>query len=76
MSMANSVETKVPYLDDEFVEFVSKCNPKLFLQGIKGKHILRKAYTDILPKEIIDAPKIAYQAPEAKVFLTNIDPKI
>lgn len=72
MSMSNSVESRYPFLDLEFVKYAMLEIPQnLKLFGTSYKHILRKSYQDILPKEIVDAPKIAYQAPEARIFFKN-----
>ena len=69
MSMSNSVESRYPFLDLEFVKYAMLEIPQnLKLFGTSYKHILRKSYQNILPNEIVDAPKIAYQAPEARIF--------
>jgi asparagine synthase (glutamine-hydrolysing) len=72
MSMSNSVESRYPFLDLEFVKYAMLEIPQnLKLFGTSYKHILRKSYQNIVPKEIVDAPKIAYQAPEARIFFKN-----
>jgi asparagine synthase (glutamine-hydrolysing) len=67
MSMANSVEVRVPFLDRELVEFVAwnippelKLNP-FFPAGTK--RILRKAMHGILPDEVLRQPKAGFAAP-------------
>lgn len=72
MSMSNSVESRYPFLDLDFVKYAMleiPQNQKLF--GTSYKNILRKSYQDVLPSEIVDAPKIAYQAPEARIFFKD-----
>lgn len=69
MSMANSVEGRYPYLDDQFTKFCSEIDPTIKAFGIRSKTLLRDTFKEILPKEIINRPKIAYQAPEAQSFL-------
>lgn len=75
MSMANSVETRVPFLDENFVESIKDYNYLQFQSGVKSKFFFRKAYSGILPEKIINSPKIAYQSPEAKVFFNKGKPK-
>jgi asparagine synthase (glutamine-hydrolysing) len=67
MSMASSVEVRVPFLDREFAEFVAwNVPPKLKLRGKvvpTTKYILRKAMRDILPQEVLRQPKAGFAAP-------------
>ena len=67
MSMASSVEVRVPYLDREFVEFAAwNVPPSLKLKrGVRHttKHIFRKAMADLLPAEILHQPKAGFGAP-------------
>jgi asparagine synthase (glutamine-hydrolysing) len=67
MSMASSVEVRVPFLDRELAEFVaSNVPPKMKLKGWfrpVTKHIFRKAMRNILPQEVLSQPKAAFGAP-------------
>jgi asparagine synthase (glutamine-hydrolysing) len=45
LSMANSVEARVPYLDYRLVEFVESLPPHLKLRGFQGKYLHKKALT-------------------------------
>lgn len=67
MSMACSVEVRVPFLDRELAEFVAwNVPPKLKLKGFlapRTKHIFRKAMQGILPDEILRRPKASFAAP-------------
>ena len=67
MSMASSVEVRVPFLDRELAEFVAwKVPPKLKLKGFfrpTTKYILRRAMKDILPPEVLTQPKAGFAAP-------------
>ncbi len=71
MTMAHGVEGRYPYLDDELTNELSKIPSKIKAPGLKLKNILRRSFDKYLPKEIVDRPKFAYQAPEAKVFFSN-----
>ncbi|MBT6601154.1 MAG: asparagine synthase (glutamine-hydrolyzing) [Nitrospina sp.] len=71
MSMAHGVESRVPFLDHRFIEFCSRLPRKLKLRGLKDKFILRKTFAKKLPNEIINRPKVAYQAPDLKSFFVD-----
>ncbi len=67
MSMASSVEVRVPFLDRELAEFAAWNIPPSFkLNGLfrpTSKHILRRAMTDVLPAEVLRQPKAGFAAP-------------
>lgn len=63
MSMAVSIESRVPFLDNEVIDFANSLPPTLKLFEKQGKHILRQAVKDILPKEIIERKKIGFTVP-------------
>jgi len=67
MSMASSVEVRVPFLDRELAEFVAwNVPPHLKLKGFlrpTTKYIFRQAMKGILPDEVLRQPKAAFAAP-------------
>jgi asparagine synthase (glutamine-hydrolysing) len=67
MSMASSVEVRVPFLDREFAEFVAwNVPPNLKLHGglrPTTKYIFREAMRDLLPQEVLEQPKAGFAAP-------------
>ena len=67
MSMASSVEVRVPFLDRELAEFVAwNVPPHLKLKGLlrpTTKYIFRQAMRDILPREVLHQPKAGFAAP-------------
>lgn len=67
MSMASSVEARVPFLDRELAEFVAwKVPPRMKLKGFlrpTTKYILREAMRGILPAEVLGQPKAGFGAP-------------
>ena len=63
MTMAHSVEGRVPFLDHKFVEYSFKIPTKLKLNGRKDKYIVKKAMKDILPKEIFKRKKQRFYVP-------------
>jgi asparagine synthase (glutamine-hydrolysing) len=71
MSMAHAVEGRYPYLDHQFIEFVTRLPRRLKLRGLKDKFILRNAFGSLIPDEVRKRPKVAYQAPDLKGFITD-----
>lgn len=71
VAMANSVESRFPYLDLEFVRYVNSIPREWMIKSTAFKRILKEAYKHQLPPEIVRSPKIAYQAPEARAILLN-----
>ncbi|MBX3413358.1 MAG: asparagine synthase (glutamine-hydrolyzing) [Pirellulales bacterium] len=64
MSMANSVEVRVPFLDRELTEWVAwNVPPAAKLHGRTTKYLLRKAMGDVLPQEIFRQRKVGFGAP-------------
>jgi asparagine synthase (glutamine-hydrolysing) len=63
MSMATSIESRVPFLDHEFVEFSTRVPERLKLRGKEGKYIVKKAVEDLLPREIVYRPKMGFPTP-------------
>jgi asparagine synthase (glutamine-hydrolysing) len=67
MSMASSVEVRVPFLDRELAEFAAwNIPPNLKLKGFfrpNTKHILRESMRDTLPAEVLRQPKAGFAAP-------------
>jgi asparagine synthase (glutamine-hydrolysing) len=63
MSMANSVELRVPFLDLEYMSIVESLPPSLRINGLKFKYIHKKAVRKWLPKEIINRPKKGFETP-------------
>ncbi|MDX6611695.1 MAG: hypothetical protein QOD75_881 [Blastocatellia bacterium] len=64
MSMASSVEVRVPFLDWEFAEWVAaNVPPQLKMKGGTTKHILREAMRPMLPAEVLHQKKAGFAAP-------------
>jgi len=63
MTMAHSIEGRVPFLDHELVEFSAKIHPSLKLKGTNEKFILKEAMKDVLPEEIIRRKKQRFFTP-------------
>jgi asparagine synthase (glutamine-hydrolysing) len=63
MSMAASIESRVPFLDHKLVEFTSKLPTRMKIRGGETKWILREAMKGILPDEILHRPKMGFPVP-------------
>jgi asparagine synthase (glutamine-hydrolysing) len=63
MSMAASIESRVPFLDHELVEFTAQIPAEYSVEGMAGKFILKKAVEDLLPKSIIYRKKMGFPTP-------------
>jgi asparagine synthase (glutamine-hydrolysing) len=63
MSMAASIESRVPFLDHELVEFAMRVPQHLLINGLAGKAILKKAVADLLPASILHRPKLGFPTP-------------
>ena len=56
VSMAVSIESRVPLLDDRLVEFLATVPPELKVKGMQPKHLLRRASSRLLPENISQNP--------------------
>jgi asparagine synthase (glutamine-hydrolysing) len=63
MSMAASIESRVPFLDHHLVEFAAGLPADRKLTGFSTKRILREAVRDVLPREILERPKMGFPVP-------------
>ena len=61
MSMAASIESRVPFLDHVLVEFATRIPREVQIQGLAGKRILKKAVEDLLPHSILYRPSWDFQ---------------
>jgi asparagine synthase (glutamine-hydrolysing) len=80
MSMASSVEVRVPFLDREFAEFVAwNVRPEWKLKGKwrpTTKHIFRKAMHSMLPEEVLRQPKAGFAAPVDYWLANDLRPMV
>ncbi len=63
MSMAASIESRVPFLDHKLVEFTATIPERYLIKGMAGKFILKRAVEDILPRSIIYRKKMGFPTP-------------
>jgi len=65
MSMAASIESRVPFLDHALVEFTAQLPDEWKLSGLTTKRILREAMKGLLPPSILNRPKMGFPVPFA-----------
>jgi asparagine synthase (glutamine-hydrolysing) len=75
MAMANSVEGRYPFLDHNFVQFCCGLPPNLKLKGLNEKYILKKAFKEFIPPEVISRDKHPYRAPIFRSFFGENSPE-
>ncbi len=63
MSMASSIESRVPFLDHVLVEYVAGLPSKWKRSGLTTKRLLREAVKDVLPASILERPKMGFPVP-------------
>jgi asparagine synthase (glutamine-hydrolysing) len=63
MSMAASIESRVPYLDHELVEYAMSIPARRRLRGFRTKAILRDAVKDVVPRSILQRRKMGFPVP-------------
>jgi asparagine synthase (glutamine-hydrolysing) len=69
MSMARSIESRVPFLDHTFVEFAMTIPDRLKIRGHTPKYILKKAVRDLLPRGIVYRKKMGFPTPLSQWLL-------
>ena len=76
MSMATSVESRVPFLDHKLVEFSCGLPERLKLRGGTTKYILRQSMKDVLPQSILARPKMGFPVPIGSWFRGAYSPVV
>jgi asparagine synthase (glutamine-hydrolysing) len=65
-SMANSIESRVPFLDYRLIEFIETLPPDLKLRRLDGKYLHKKAAEKWLPKQVVHRKKKGFANPVDK----------
>jgi asparagine synthase (glutamine-hydrolysing) len=68
MTMAASIEERVPFLDHKLVEFAARVPTKLLTQGLRAKVLLKRALERFLPPEVIYRRKVGFALPVGEWF--------
>jgi asparagine synthase (glutamine-hydrolysing) len=62
-SMANSLEVRVPFLDNAVVKLANALPDHYKNDGNQGKKILREVFSDLLPPDVLNRPKQGFEVP-------------
>jgi asparagine synthase (glutamine-hydrolysing) len=73
-SMANSLESRVPFLDYRLVEFIESLPPELKLNGLTGKYLHKKAVQKWLPRKVVYRKKKGFANPIENWFRVDMKP--
>ncbi len=76
MSMRNSLEVRVPFLDYRIVEFAFSLPVSSKINGSIKKKIVQDAFRDVLPEELYNRPKKGFEVPLLQWFKTDLKDKI
>jgi len=68
MSMATSIESRVPFLDHKLVEFTAKMPDAMKLRGGTTKYVLRESMKGVLPEKILSRSKMGFPVPIGRWF--------
>ncbi len=71
-TMAHALEARIPFLDQELVQFAAKLPLSFLFTSNESKKILRMAFDDLLPAEIFTRPKKGFQLPLAQWFRQDL----
>jgi asparagine synthase (glutamine-hydrolysing) len=74
MSMAASIEARVPLLDYHIVEFAMNLPPQMKLNGSRTKSILRNAVKHLVPNFVLEKPKQGFSIPMKHWLRTSLKP--
>jgi asparagine synthase (glutamine-hydrolysing) len=72
MTMAHSLEARVPYLDQVLVEFMMRVPPDLKFKGHQSKYLLKKAMRGLLPEDVLRRRKAGWHIPLAGWFCHDL----
>jgi asparagine synthase (glutamine-hydrolysing) len=83
MSMAHSIEARVPMTDTELTEFMLRVPPRLKLRNFRKKYIMRRAMKGTLPPAILNKKMVGLEMPYSRwlkfelrdLMLTYLEPK-
>jgi asparagine synthase (glutamine-hydrolysing) len=72
MSMANSIELRVPFLDYRLIEYAARIPSRYKLRGAEGKYILKRALRRVVPDVIRKREKMGFPTPLARMFRSEL----
>ncbi|MBC8555873.1 MAG: asparagine synthase (glutamine-hydrolyzing) [Candidatus Brocadiales bacterium] len=72
MSMAHSLEIRVPFCDHKLIEFAATIPTELKFKGLKLKSLLKESLAGLLPEEILQRKKQGFMVPMSKWFQNEL----
>jgi asparagine synthase (glutamine-hydrolysing) len=72
MSMAHSLEARVPLTDTELIRFMATVPAEIKLPGMRKKNVMRGAMEGILPPEILNKKKVGLEMPYSRWFKNEL----
>jgi asparagine synthase (glutamine-hydrolysing) len=72
MSMAHSLEARVPMTDPELTQFMARVPPRVKFPRFRKKHIMRRAMEGLLPPQILDKKKVGLELPYSRWFKSEL----
>lgn len=63
ITMANSLELRVPLLDHKVLEFAASLSPDFKVRGSETKRVLKAAFSHVLPSEVLSRKKAGFPVP-------------
>lgn len=76
MSMASSLELRVPFADHRLLEFVAAIPAELRIEGFRLKSLLKRVMAPFLPPEILRRPKRGFTPPLARWLQGKLQPMV
>lgn len=73
-SMACSLEVRSPFLDHHFVEYAARVPAELKIRNGDCKHLLKRAFADLIPADIVNRPKMGFAIPIDRWFREDLKP--
>jgi asparagine synthase (glutamine-hydrolysing) len=74
MSMAASIEARVPLLDHRLVEYAATLPPGFKLRGLRGKVLLKDWARELLPADVVNRRKVGFTVPLDRWFRGGLRP--
>jgi asparagine synthase (glutamine-hydrolysing) len=71
-AMANSLEARSPFLDQEVMEFAARLPVDLKLRGRQAKYLLKRAFPEMLPAENVSRRKMGFGVPVGEWFRSSL----
>lgn len=72
MTMANSIELRVPFLDHKLLEFAASLPGEYKVHGLSTKYIAKRALQNRIPREIRERKKVGFPVPYALWLRTDL----